>query len=172
MPSARPPLALTEHLVLAVLAETPAHGFAVARRLAPTGDLGRVWTVRPPLVYRAVDHLVGAGLAEPVRREAGDGGPERTVLRVTRAGRAGTARWRDEPVAHVRQLRGELVAKLVVHRAAGTDPAPLLAAQRATLAPIVAALRAETAADPGDPVLAWRLAMAASAAGYVDALAR
>jgi len=169
VPPARPDLALTERLVLAVLADRPAHGFAIARRLSPTGDVGRVWTVRRPLVYRALERLVDARLAEPVRREAGVGGPERVVLRASRAGRASTRRWLAEPVAHVREIRSELVAKLVLHRGADTDPMPLLVAQHATLAPILAALRVEVAADPTDPVVAWRLAMAEAAALFVGA---
>jgi PadR family transcriptional regulator AphA len=171
VPPNDPELALTERLVLAVLAEGPAHGFAIARRLSAHGDIGRVWTVSRPLVYRALQRLVGARLAEPARREAGAGGPTRMVLRATRRGRAHTHRWLLQPVAHVRYLRSELVAKLVLHAHAGTDPAPLLVAQRATLAPIIEALRDEAAAAPDDPVVAWRLTMAEAAACYVDALA-
>ena len=37
-----PDLSLTEWAVLAVVAEAPAHGFAIAKELAPTGDLGRI----------------------------------------------------------------------------------------------------------------------------------
>ncbi len=43
-------LSLTEWVVLALLGERPAHGFALARELAAGGDLGRILTVHRPLV--------------------------------------------------------------------------------------------------------------------------
>ena len=55
-----PPLSPTEHAVLGVLAEAPTHGFAIAKDLAPGTSVGRVLTVRRPLVYRALDRLVAA----------------------------------------------------------------------------------------------------------------
>ena len=44
---------LAEWAVLGLLAEEPAHPFALARQLGPGGPLGRVMTVLRPLVYRA-----------------------------------------------------------------------------------------------------------------------
>lgn len=43
-----PGLSLTEWVVLALLAEEPSHGFAVARTLSPSSALGQVWIVPPP----------------------------------------------------------------------------------------------------------------------------
>ena len=58
MASARlPELSLTEWAVLALVAEQPTHGFAVSKELAGTGDIGRIWTVPRPLVYRALATL-------------------------------------------------------------------------------------------------------------------
>ena len=46
-----------EWAVLALLNERPTHGFALARALAPGGEIGRVWSFRRPLVYRALETL-------------------------------------------------------------------------------------------------------------------
>ena len=40
--------------MLALVCEQPVHGFAVARAMAPGGDVGRVWAMRRPLVYRTL----------------------------------------------------------------------------------------------------------------------
>jgi len=74
--------------VLAVLAERPAHPFAVARLLAKNSELGQLLTVRRPLVYRAAERLAAAALCRPDHTEPGEGGPERTIYRATPAGAA------------------------------------------------------------------------------------
>jgi hypothetical protein len=40
---------LAEWMVLGLLAEQPSHGFALARLLAPGGEVGRVWAASRPL---------------------------------------------------------------------------------------------------------------------------
>ncbi|MGH8947639.1 MAG: PadR family transcriptional regulator, partial [Acidimicrobiia bacterium] len=67
----------TEYVVLGLLTEGPTHGFAISKVLQPGTNLGRVITVRRPLVYRALDRLVDAGLAEPAHTEPGAAGPNR-----------------------------------------------------------------------------------------------
>src|SRR5690349_12965684 len=51
-PASLPEMSLPEWLVLAILAEHPAHGFAVAQLTAAGGDLGRVWQIPKAVVYR------------------------------------------------------------------------------------------------------------------------
>src|ERR1700722_11434648 len=55
-----------EWAVLALLDEQSTHGFALARALEPEGEVGRVWSVRRPLVYRALETLERKGLVAPV----------------------------------------------------------------------------------------------------------
>ena len=57
-------LNLTEWVVLALVAEGTTHGFDVARVLDDGGDLGRIWTVKRPLVYRALDSLTKSVMHE------------------------------------------------------------------------------------------------------------
>ena len=58
-------LAPGEWAVLALISERPSHGWAVATRLSPAGELGSVWSLGRPLVYRSIDILAERGLIEP-----------------------------------------------------------------------------------------------------------
>lgn len=101
-----------EWAVLALIAQAPTHGFAIAKALAPDGEVGRVWTLPRPLVYRAIDTLQAADLIEPRRTEQGQG-PRRTVVATTRRGKRFVAEWLEQPVEHVREARSQLLLKLL-----------------------------------------------------------
>src|SRR5215471_10400513 len=76
-----------EWAVLGLIAEQPRHGFAVRKALGPDGEIGRVWSLPGPLVYRALTTLQARGLAEVVGAERSDVGPQRTLVSATPAGR-------------------------------------------------------------------------------------
>jgi DNA-binding PadR family transcriptional regulator len=150
-------LLLGEWACLGILAASPSHGYDVAARLSPTGDVGRVWTLSRPLTYRALDQLVQRGLAEVAGEERGTAGGNRTILRPTRSGRAKLRRWLHEPVQHLRDVRGELMVKLLLCDANGLDATALLRAQQAAFTPVAERLAIGLdAAEPADPVAAWR----------------
>ena len=102
-----------EWAVLGLVAEGPTHGFAVARALEPDGEVGRVWSMRRPLVYRTLDVLEGRELTLTAGTEASTAGPQRTLVDVTEEGRRRVAEWLVEPVEHVRDARSELLLKLL-----------------------------------------------------------
>lgn len=162
---------LPEWTVLAVTCERPVHGFAVAALTAPDGELGRVWQVPRPLVYRAIGRLQQAELISADAVEAA-GGPPRTLYTATDLGRHQVSAWLSSPVPHIRDMRSEFLLKLAIHHRQGTDPADLIAAQRRTLVPIVDALADEQAlADRFDGMLvAWRRASAQAALAFLDEL--
>lgn len=162
-------LSITDYAVLGLLAERPTHGFAIAKELGPGNQVGRVVTVRRPLVYRSLDHLVDLGLAEPVHTEPGDAGPQRTVHRVTRRGRGQLNRWLSRPVVHVREMRIEFQLKLVLLERSGKSPLSLVEAQRSALEPTLIAL--ETAATT-DHLELWRRRNAIAAGEYLADLER
>src|SRR6187397_3218335 len=89
---------LPEWAALGVLCEGTRHGWAVARELAPDGELGRVYSCTRPLVYRALAQLREAGLVEEKGTAASDEGPARTTLAATRRGCAAFRKWRDSAV--------------------------------------------------------------------------
>ena len=168
-PASLPEMSLPEWLVLAILSQQPAHGFAVAQRTASSGDLGRVWQIPKAVVYRAIGRLIEAGLLVPEGTEPGLG-PQRTVYAATEDGRAAAERWLHEPVEHVREIRSELLLKLALLDRAREDPAGLLRAQRAVLEPLVGAIESRRGASQGfdATLLAWRRATAVAALEFID----
>ena len=140
-------LAPGEWSCLALLANTPGHGWALAKEISRTGEVGRVWAVGRPLVYRALDLLERRGLIEQVGSEPGSRGPNRALFQATERGRAELARWLAEPVDHVRDVRSLFLLKLVLSERAGLDSRPLLRAQRAVTLPAVSALEARLAPE-------------------------
>lgn len=156
-----------EWACLGVLYGGPAHGWAIARRLRPDGDVGRVWHVSRPLTYRSLDLLAERGWVRPVAEEAGDGGPNRRILAATRTGRARFRRWMSLPVEHQRDLRSELLLKLVFAETYDLDIDAMLDAQERLLGDQLAAL---TAADRSldDVVVRWRVEATRAAARFVD----
>jgi DNA-binding PadR family transcriptional regulator len=76
------PMSLPEWTVLVLLSQRPAHGFAVSQLTAADGDLGRIWRIPRPVIYRAIGRLLDAGLITPESVEAGLG-PQRTIYTVT-----------------------------------------------------------------------------------------
>ncbi len=106
-------LSLSDWAVLAALDEAPTHGFRLAALFAKGGELGTVWTVQRPQVYRALEHLEERGLAQAIGLEPGDPGPPRLRYAVTVQGREAVAKWRVTHVTHLRNARSELLLKLV-----------------------------------------------------------
>jgi DNA-binding PadR family transcriptional regulator len=167
--TAGPSLPLAEQAILAILSQRPAHGFAIARLTAPGGELGRIWHIPRPVVYRSIGRLLDAGLIAPAAVESGRG-PQRTIYTVTAQGRQAATRWLDTPVEHVRDVRTQLLLKLALLDRAGRDPTDLLRRQRAVLEPIAAAIGSERPQRKGfdATLLAWRRATAAATLDFLD----
>jgi PadR family transcriptional regulator AphA len=158
-----------EWAVLGVLARGEAHGFAVARTLAPNGWLGRVWTMSRPRVYRAINDLATRGLVVPVGRAESDRGPVRTMYGATALGQQQLEAWLLEPVDHVREIRSELLLKLALLHERGTPPYALLAAQRTRLEPVLASLERAVPASGFDAILLrYRVETTRAAVSFVD----
>jgi DNA-binding PadR family transcriptional regulator len=163
-----PALSLGDHTVLAHIAEQPRHGWAIVRELGPDGDVGRVWTLSRPLAYRSIDKLAGRGLIRVTRTEPGDG-PRRTVYGATAAGRREVEGWLGAPVEHLRDVRTELLLKVVIGERQGNDIRPLLRAQRRTLRAIIAGLDKVASASNADLVDIWRHESAQAVQRFIDA---
>jgi DNA-binding PadR family transcriptional regulator len=146
-----------EWAVLGLLAEAPAHGFALSKALAPGSELGVIWTVSRQLVYRTLGVLEENRLVQAIGTEAGPG-PERTIMSVTPRGREAVFHWLSQPVAHIRDARSLLMLKLVFLARSGGDVRPLLERQRELLLPAAAAHRERATAADGwqQTVELWR----------------
>ena len=161
---------LGEWACLGILCERPAHGWAIVTRLKPDGDIGRVWHLSRPLTYRSLDQLTRRGWIEPVGEEPGTAGPHRTILAVTHTGRALFRAWIRTPVEHLRDLRGELLLKLVFAELDGIHLTTMLEAQQTIIERQAAALAGAHAAGADDVVTLWRIEATDAARRFVDRL--
>lgn len=157
--------------MLAVVRERPVHGFAIAALTARGGELGRVWQLPRPVIYRALSRLADAELVTPGEVESG-GGPPRTAYTITEAGRLAVDGWLAEPVRHVRELRSHLLMKLALLNRRGLPAAALVADQRAVLRPVLDAIAAERdqAAGFDAVLLSWRHGNVLAALSFLDGL--
>lgn len=165
-------LSAGEWAVLALLAEKPGHGFAVARAMDPAGEIGKVWSMRRPLVYRAIDRLIEIGFARPIGTIASRSGPRRTVLQAAPAGKQALTKWLLQPVGHVRDARSLLLLKLLFLDRRQQDHAQLLHAQRREFQALVDHLATAVAEAHGfdQTLLRWRLENTAAAIRFIDAI--
>jgi DNA-binding PadR family transcriptional regulator len=170
MPRARDQLTVGEWAVLALLAEGPTHGFAIARAMAPDGEIGKVWSLPRPRVYYAIDALTARGFTGSVATVASRSGPHRTLLEVTPPGRRALATWLAAPVEHVRDARSLLLLKLLFLDRSDLDPGPLLRAQRVRFESVAERLVVAVAEASGfdQTVLSWRLESATAALRFID----
>ena len=159
-----PSLSLAEWVVLTLISEKPTHGFAISVLTEHDGELGRIWHLPRPAVYRALARVQEAGLVAAESIQPGRG-PQRTIYAITPPGQEAVEAWLSTPVQHVRDVRSHLLMKLALLDRAGRDAADLLTRQQAVLAPIAAAIAAEPSAGNGfdATLLAWRRANAAAA---------
>jgi len=166
-------LSLPEWTVLTVVSERPTHGFAIAQLTAPHGELGRIWHIPRPVIYRAIGRLLDLGLLMRGAVESGRG-PQRTLYSATARGQETVRHWLDTPVEHVREVRSHLLLKLALLDRAGGDPTGLLQRQKATLEPIAQAINAENPTSQGfdATLLAWRRATAAAAMSFLEEVTR
>lgn len=165
-------LLLGEWACLGILYPSPTHGFAIAAHLKPEGDVGRVWSLSRALTYRSLEQLTIRGYIHPVGEEPGIAGGNRTILAATRTGRAQLRRWLATPVAHLRDLRSELLLKLLIAERCRIDIAPMLALQRDRIVPTAAVITAQIEADPTDVVALWRSESSNAALRFLERLPR
>jgi PadR family transcriptional regulator AphA len=160
-------LLLGEWACLGILYQAPTHGFAVAARLKPDADIGRIWSLSRALTYRSLDQLTVRELIQPIGEEPGIAGGIRTILTATRRGRALFRRWLHTPVDHVRDLRSELLLKIVLAAANDIDITDTIDAQRARITEFLATV---DDGDTTDIVHLWRHESAAAALRFLERL--
>lgn len=166
-------LLLGEWACLGLLYPAPTHGFAVAARLKPYGDVGRVWSLSRPLTYRSLDQLAARGYVHAIGSERGIAGGDRTILAATRTGRAQLRKWLHTPVSHLRDLRSELLLKLVIADICDIDITEMLHLQKAHILSLVEVLaEAGTNSARDDVVGLWRAESSLAALRFVERLLR
>lgn len=152
-----PELSIADWVVLGLVAEEPTHGWPIVRALRADGPVGRVWTVPRPIVYRSLATLTAGGFIEDCGDDTKSQGPQRTIVRATRRGRAVLKRWLETPVEHVRDVRTEFLVKLALLARADQSPEVLVDRQLEHFGPVVRAVSATPTGEGFDVTLArWR----------------
>ena len=129
--------------LLAMLAERPAHGYALKSRFEER--TAGAWPLNVGQVYTTLGRLERDGL---VAAEAADE-RDRQAWRITRSGRTALTRWYGTPIDD-RPARDELAIKVLLAVAAGSvDVGRIIQDQRsATMARLQEHTRHKQAADP------------------------
>lgn len=163
---ARQDAQLARNVVLVLVVQQPRHGWAVHEELSPAGEIGRAWTLSRQLVYRAIDSLVEDGLVRRATPKDGKGA-DRVVISATAKGRAHAMRWLDTPVPHLRDVRTELVVKVMLRERSSLPLRPFVARQREEFGPVFSAIERSTANGPVD---LWRRESASAVRRYLGRL--
>jgi DNA-binding PadR family transcriptional regulator len=159
---------LARNVVLALVLHTPRHGWAIHEELAANGEIGRAWTLSRQLVYRAIDTLVEDGLVKRATPKDG-GGADKVVISATASGKRATTKWLDAPVTHLRDVRTELVVKIMLRERFSLSLTPFIDSQRTVFEPLIAAINADKS---DSPVNLWRKESANAVARYLTQLER
>lgn len=165
---ARQDAQLARNVVLALVVLSPRHGWAIHEELSPTGDIGRAWTLSRQLVYRAIDTLVEDGLVQRATPKDG-GGADKVIISPTAAGKRIARKWLDSPVIHLRDVRTELVLKVMLRDRLELALAPFLELQHEVFDPLIASINKD-ASD--SPVNLWRRESANAVKRYLTRLER
>ena len=154
----------------ALLVQQPAHGYDIATRLAPAGDIGRVWSLSRPLTYRVPRPADPARADRPGGGGEGQGGGQSHDPRPDSSGpkaRAPMARRAGPPLpSRSRRASPQAGARGVARRrpdeAAAVTARPVRADGRRTRS--VGRSRKATA----DPVAVWRYESSRAALRFID----
>lgn len=168
----QPDLPLAEWIVLALIAERPGHGFAIASLTAEGAEIGEFWYISRPMVYRSITRLVERELITPVGAEEGNRGPQRMIYAATRSAKTAVGKWLGEPVAQLFDVRADLTCKLLLLQRRDSSPARLVERQRVVIDEIEESLRVKE--HTGDhltrAIYAWRLEHVRAARRFLDAV--
>jgi len=108
-----------KHVLLALLAEAPTHGYELKKRYDET--LGELWPLQQAQIYNNLRLLEKAGQIELDARVTQEHLPDQKQFRVTADGEAELTDWLAEPVTGNRHLKDEFYLKLtalvsILHR--------------------------------------------------------
>jgi PadR family transcriptional regulator AphA len=165
---ARQDAQLARDVVLALVVITPRHGWAVHEELASSGTIGRAWSLSRQLVYRAIDTLVADGLVKRATPKDG-GGADKVIISPTAAGKRHAELWLNTPVSHLRDVRTELVVKVMLREQFQLPLQPFVSKQRQVFQPLIDAINKSSSQSP---VEMWRRESASAVKRYLTRLER
>jgi PadR family transcriptional regulator AphA len=157
---------LARDVVLVLIVQNPRHGWALQEELAPQGAIGRAWTLSRQLVYRAIDTLEADGLVKRAQPKDGGGG-DKVVISATAKGKKHARAWLDSPVVHLRDVRTELVVKIMLRQRAGLPSRAFIQEQQRVFTPLIRSIEKSPATTPVDM---WRHESASAVKRYLARL--
>jgi PadR family transcriptional regulator AphA len=119
-------------------------------------------------VYRTIDTLVEDGLVKRATPKDG-GGADKVIISPTAAGKRTAMQWLDSPVTHLRDVRTELVLKVMLRDRMDLPLTPFLALQHEIFDPLIASINKDVSASP---VNLWRKESANAVKRYLTRLER
>jgi molybdopterin-binding protein len=160
-------LSLIEATCLALISQGSTHGYDIAKRFHPDGDIGEVFTQTNPVVYRALKALDAAQLVKStdalgVRKQL------KFSLTMTDEGERVLRSWLNAPAMHIRDLRTEFLVKLHLRELVGMKQRKFIALQRDALDTVLARLLANSSRSA---VAIWRREQARAVSRFLDELA-
>jgi PadR family transcriptional regulator AphA len=97
------------------------------------------------------------------------GGGDKVVISPTAAGKRQALQWLESPVTHLRDVRTELVLKVMLREKMELPLAPFLALQHEVFDPLIASINKDAS---GSPVNLWRKESANAVKRYLSRLER
>lgn len=116
------------------------HGYVIAQQFAPDGPIGAVHTLTRPVVYRELQFLEQEGLVT-ASESRGVRGQKKRLLKLSKKGSAALDVWLTSPVDHIRDMRNEFLAKVLLLQMLDGNVVQLIRDQRQHFASLVASLR-------------------------------
>lgn len=111
-----------EHILLYLIDQKPMHGYELYQELCAMEGISLVWNIKQALLYAILEKLEAKGYlqSETVQGEAY---PPRTTFHLTEFGKSSLQDWLRSPVRRARDFRQEFLAKLIIARRYGRQPA-------------------------------------------------
>lgn len=100
-----------KHILLAMLADEPAHGYELKKRYDET--LGALWPLQQAQVYNNLKLLEKAGQIELDARVTQDNLPDQKQFRITANGASELSSWLAEPLKSDRHLKDDFYLKVM-----------------------------------------------------------
>lgn len=100
-----------EYILLGLIKEQPAHGYALYARLRSTSELSLIWQVKRSKLYYLLDKLETEGLLSVSVSSQGPY-PDRKVYQLTSRGKKTLESWMNSPVMSSRYIRLAFLSKI------------------------------------------------------------
>ena len=100
-----------EYILLGLIQEQPAHGYALYNRLCNNPELSLIWQVKRSKLYYLLDKLESDGLLSVSVSSQGPY-PDRKVYQLTSQGKKTLESWMNSPVLSSRYIRLAFLSKL------------------------------------------------------------